>query len=125
MEQRPVTQVVPISQARQHLGELINQVYRRQIRIILEKGGIPVAALISLRDLERFSQHEYEQEVDTLPKDAISAQPPSEQELARRQALVAKILANAERRVIAPLTTAELVRKARAERQKAYERWTR
>ena len=38
---------------------------------------------------------------------------PSEEELARRQALLARILENRQRRGITPLTTADLVRTAR------------
>jgi excisionase family DNA binding protein len=41
--------------------------------------------------------------------------PPSPRESARRKAVAAKILAHRERLVITPLTTADLVRMARAE----------
>lgn len=40
---------------------------------------------------------------------------PNKEELARRQTVVAKVLANAQKRNIAPLSAAELVRKAREE----------
>ena len=45
--------------------------------------------------------------------------PPSAEELARRQALVAKILANREKRGIAPLTSADLVRQVRDEAERS------
>ncbi len=45
---------------------------------------------------------------------------PSKQELARRQALVQKILANRAKRVISPLTTADLVQKVREEDRSSY-----
>ncbi|MGH2367549.1 MAG: hypothetical protein ACRDI2_05065 [Chloroflexota bacterium] len=47
--------------------------------------------------------------------------PVSEEELARRQTLVKEILANRERRVISPLTTADLVHQVREEEYRSYE----
>jgi excisionase family DNA binding protein len=47
-------------------------------------------------------------------------QPPTAEELASRQSLVTQILANREQRSIAPLTTADLVREARAKEQASY-----
>jgi prevent-host-death family protein len=124
-------QTVPASLARQKLGELVNRVYRRQARIIVEKSGIPVAALVSLADLERCIR--LSPEPDTGPSEVMmmssqekaSTQPVSREELAQRQVLVARVLANAEKRVIAPLTTAGLVHQVREEEQEAYERRSR
>jgi excisionase family DNA binding protein len=54
----------------------------------------------------------------TMDKERNVLKPIPQEELARRQALVAQILKKSEERSIAPLTTAELVRRARAkERQ--------
>ncbi len=39
---------------------MLNKVFRRQARVIVEKGGIPVAAIISAEDLERFTKLEQE-----------------------------------------------------------------
>lgn len=124
------TQTIPVSQARQRLGELINRVYRRQVRIIVEKSGIPVAALISLADLERWTHLDYESErAETVSTEAreeatkdperVSHEGPTAQELDRRQALVTKILAASKDRVIAPLTTADLVHRVRKEQDRA------
>jgi excisionase family DNA binding protein len=44
---------------------------------------------------------------------AVTPAPPDPEELARRRALVEEILARRRHRVIAPLTSADLVRKAR------------
>lgn len=88
MEEQIMTQTIPVSQAKPKFGELINEVYKRKVRII------------------------------TIPF-------PTKQELARRQALVNRILTNAEKRIIAPLITADLVHQARKEREKAHERWSR
>jgi excisionase family DNA binding protein len=46
--------------------------------------------------------------------------PPTEEELARRKTLVAQILAKSKDRSIAPLTTADLVRQARAKERRSY-----
>jgi prevent-host-death family protein len=129
-----MTQTVSVSQARQKLGELINQVYKQRLRIVVEKSGIPVAALVSPADLERWLQQEQTEESTTqaqaskevaaVRNELLSTSSPTKEELAHRQALVAKVLAHAEKRVISPLTTADLVHQARAEREEAYERWS-
>ncbi len=128
------TQTIPISQARQRFGELVNRVYRRQVRIILEKSGIPVAALVSLADLERWMRQELGETVveqstehpeTTTLKGIAAAKPPTPEELARRQAIGAKILQLREQLNIAPLTTADLIHQVREEREEAYERWIR
>jgi prevent-host-death family protein len=54
VERDVATHTVPASEARQKLGELIKQVYSRRSRVIVEKGGIPVVALVALPDLERW-----------------------------------------------------------------------
>lgn len=52
-EREPVTQTVKASEARQNFSQLLNQVFRGEDRIVVEKSGIPVAALISAKDLAR------------------------------------------------------------------------
>ncbi|MBI4494622.1 MAG: helix-turn-helix domain-containing protein [Chloroflexi bacterium] len=49
-------------------------------------------------------------------------QPPSQEEIARRKALVAEILALRQQCVITPLATADLVRKSREQERRAYGR---
>ena len=70
-EQEPVTQTMNVSQARQEFSQLLNKVFRRQTRVIVEKSGIPVAAIISAQDLERFNQLEAEWERDFAVLDEI------------------------------------------------------
>lgn len=55
-EREPMTQTLEASRARQQWNELLESVLRRQTRVIVEKSGIPVAALISAEDLERFNR---------------------------------------------------------------------
>ncbi|MDO8497668.1 MAG: type II toxin-antitoxin system prevent-host-death family antitoxin [bacterium] len=46
------------SEAREQWAELLNNVFRNQTRIVVEKSGIPVAAVISAEDLERLTKLE-------------------------------------------------------------------
>lgn len=53
-----MTQVIKASEARQQWSQILNKVFRSQTRIVVEKSGIPVAAVISAEDLERFKRLE-------------------------------------------------------------------
>jgi prevent-host-death family protein len=59
---QPLTQRLKASEVRQHWSPLINKVFRGEVRVVVEKSGIPVAAIISVADLERLSQLESERE---------------------------------------------------------------
>ena len=43
-EREPMTQTLKASEARAQWSQLLNKVFRRQARVIVEKSGIPVAA---------------------------------------------------------------------------------
>lgn len=59
MEQRQTTaETVGASEARQHWSELLNRVFRTKARVLVEKSGIPVAAIIPIGDLESLEWHE-------------------------------------------------------------------
>jgi prevent-host-death family protein len=48
---------------RQHFADVVNRVYRRERRFVIEKSGIPVAAVVSVADarlLERLDREERE-----------------------------------------------------------------
>jgi prevent-host-death family protein len=47
------TESLKFTEARPKLSELLNRVFRRETRIRLYKGAIPVAAIVSIGDLER------------------------------------------------------------------------
>jgi hypothetical protein len=51
-EQRPDIQTMKISNVKAKLFSLVDEVYRQERRILVEKADIPVAALISAQDLE-------------------------------------------------------------------------
>jgi prevent-host-death family protein len=55
-EQEPMTQTMKISDVKNTLSSLVNKVYRKETRVLVEKAGIPVAALVSADDLNRLQQ---------------------------------------------------------------------
>jgi prevent-host-death family protein len=55
-EQEPTTQVMNASQARRDWSEVLNRVFRGNTRVVVEKSGIPIAAIISPQELERFNR---------------------------------------------------------------------
>jgi prevent-host-death family protein len=59
-ERQPMIQTINVTEARQKWSQLLNKVFRRETRVIIEKSGIPVAAIISAQDLERFNRLEEE-----------------------------------------------------------------
>jgi len=61
-DRKPVIQTMSASEARQNLSSIVNRVFSGEERVVIERSGIPVAAVISARDLQRF--HEYERRRD-------------------------------------------------------------
>jgi len=57
-EREPMTKTINVTDARQQFSQLLNQVFRKETRVVVEKSGIPVAAIISARDLDRLNQLE-------------------------------------------------------------------
>jgi prevent-host-death family protein len=57
-EREPMTKTMKASEARQQFSQLLNEVFRREARVLVEKSGIPVAAIISASDLELLKQME-------------------------------------------------------------------
>lgn len=53
-----MTQIMKASDVRQQWSRLLNQVFINQTRIVIERSGIPVAAVISAEELERFQRLE-------------------------------------------------------------------
>ncbi len=56
MSTPPTTETMKISDVKQGLNALVNRVYRREIRVLVEKNGIPVAGIVSAQDLERLER---------------------------------------------------------------------
>jgi len=59
-EQQTPTETMKISDVRGQLNKLVNRVYRKETRVIVEKSGIPVAGIVSARDLERLKRMDEE-----------------------------------------------------------------
>lgn len=51
-KRKPELESLSVSQARQHFSETLNRVYRGEARVIVEKSGIPVGAIVSPRDIK-------------------------------------------------------------------------
>ena len=56
IDRLPVQKVVQATEVRNNLEEVLNRVYRREEHVVVEKLGIPVAAIISMREYEQFRQ---------------------------------------------------------------------
>ncbi|MFN8560028.1 MAG: type II toxin-antitoxin system Phd/YefM family antitoxin [Dehalococcoidia bacterium] len=67
----PMTQTIAASEARQHFSQLLNQVFRREKRVVIEKSGVPVAALVSADDLEQLRRFEEQRREDFAVLDRI------------------------------------------------------
>jgi prevent-host-death family protein len=52
----PETQTMKISDVKAKLSSLVNEIYRNERRVVVEKAGIPVAALIPIEDLKRLTR---------------------------------------------------------------------
>jgi prevent-host-death family protein len=61
---QPTTETVKASDARQQLPTILNRVFRREARVLVEKSGIPVAAIVSAHDLQRLEQLDKKQDED-------------------------------------------------------------
>ena len=53
-----MTQTLKASDIRQQWSEVLNKVFRKETQVIVEKSGIPVAAIISTEDLERLNRYD-------------------------------------------------------------------
>lgn len=56
----PKTQTLGATEARQQFSKLLNEVFRGETRVVVEKNGIPVAAIISAEDLEQLDRYQEE-----------------------------------------------------------------
>ncbi len=57
-ELEPITQTMKASEARENFSQLLNKVFRGETRVIVEKSGIPVAAIVSAEDLKALAEFE-------------------------------------------------------------------
>lgn len=75
---------------RQNLSQIVNRVARRETRVIIEKSGVPVAAIVSTDDLRRLGEMDArrQEQIDAMGRisDAFAEVPLDELE---RQVAVA------------------------------------
>ena len=64
-EHDPMTQTMNISEVKSQLSRVVNRVYRKETRVLVEKSGIPVAAVVSPEDLARLQHLDREWEQTT------------------------------------------------------------
>ena len=69
--EQPMTQTMKASEAKQQWGQLLNQVFKREKRVLIEKSGIPVVGIVSAQDLERLQAFEAQREADFAVLDEI------------------------------------------------------
>ena len=55
-DKRPETEIMKISDVRGQLNKLVNRVYRKDSRIVVERNGVPVAGIVSAEDMERLAR---------------------------------------------------------------------
>ncbi|MDQ3695327.1 MAG: type II toxin-antitoxin system Phd/YefM family antitoxin [Chloroflexota bacterium] len=98
-----------ISEVKNQLSSLVNEVYRKEKRVLVEKSGIPVAALVSADDLRRLNQLDRAWDERTKAIERFS-QAFADVPTAEAEAAVARIIAERRQRRAA---------EAEAERQPA------
>jgi prevent-host-death family protein len=59
-----MTKTIKASEARQQFSKVLNEVFRGESRVVVEKSGIPVAAIISAQDFKRLARLEAERNRD-------------------------------------------------------------
>jgi antitoxin (DNA-binding transcriptional repressor) of toxin-antitoxin stability system len=52
----PATETMPISAVKSRLNSLVNEIYRNETRILVEKSGIPVAGIVPIADMRRLAR---------------------------------------------------------------------
>ncbi|WP_253890378.1 type II toxin-antitoxin system Phd/YefM family antitoxin [Actinokineospora diospyrosa] len=66
---------MPISMARDHLGEVVSRVEHAHERAVLTRHGRPVAAVVSIDDLRRLEAAEDEADLTAAREALASAEP--------------------------------------------------
>lgn len=84
-------ETISATEARQNFAQLINRVYHERSQVLVEKSGIPVVALISIDELDRFNRLDEQRARSFAVLDSIRAAfkdvPPEELEREAQRAL--------------------------------------
>src|SRR3712207_6240231 len=98
--EKPEVKKVQASEARQRLPELLNRVYQGKARIVVERSGIPVAAIVTVDELRRLEALDQDREelwaVVERMREAFKDVPPEELERETKRAVAQR---SEERRV--------------------------
>ena len=93
MADRSAPRVVTEADVRQDLGPLLDRVSRKEIRVLIERDGSPVAGIVSIDDVQRLEEAERsrEEQFDALSRswDAFQDVSPEEVEEAVAEAVAA------------------------------------
>jgi prevent-host-death family protein len=61
-QEKRTNKVVKATEARDQLPQILNSVYRGQGRVVIERSGIPVAAIVSPQDLAALNRMDHQRE---------------------------------------------------------------
>ena len=68
-----MTQTLKASDVRSNWSQLLNQVFRGETEVVVEKSGIPVAAIVSAHDYQKLQQIKQARERDFAVIDKMRA----------------------------------------------------
>ena len=83
-ERSPRIKSIGATEVRNNLGSLLNRVHRGQEQLVVEKLGIPVAAIISIKDYEHYRRllvQEHHRKLGQNLAEVVEAEGITEQEL--------------------------------------------
>ena len=53
-----MTKTMKVTETRRQFSQILSRVSRGETRVLVERGGVPVAAIVSTNDLERLNQYD-------------------------------------------------------------------
>jgi prevent-host-death family protein len=60
-QQLPIQRSIRVTEVRNHLASVLNRVFRGEEQLVIEKSGVPVAAIISMTDYEQYRRYRAQQ----------------------------------------------------------------
>jgi hypothetical protein len=102
------------------LARLVDEVHRTQQPRRLRRGSVDLAVLVPAPPAREDSANRMERPMTLAEYERRPGAPPTAEELARREELLARIIAHRREFNIAPLTTADLVHRGREEEYESY-----
>lgn len=53
LDQKPTNQAIDVSEATQQIETILDRVWRKEARVVVEKNGVPIAAIVTSDDFEQ------------------------------------------------------------------------